>query len=119
MKFASALTFLLVVLPSVAESQTELRLIPQPREVQVEGSVPVRAITIARPANSDDAFAATDLANAFRERGLSVSTAEAGPGPRVVLLRLDGPSARAVLLRHSLTFDPAMRDEGYVITPDG
>jgi hexosaminidase len=119
MKPAIALSCLLVILPFASGAQADLRLIPQPREMQLEGSVPIRGITIARSANSDDAFAATDLANSLKERGITVSTAESGPGPRVVLVRLDSPFARAVLARHSLTFDPAMRDEGYLITPDG
>jgi hexosaminidase len=35
-----------------------------------------------------------------------------------VLMR-DDAAAQSVLRRHSLTLDPAMHDEGYVITPDG
>jgi hypothetical protein len=35
----------------------------------------------------------------------------------VVLLRADAPTAQSVLRRHSLTLDPAMKDEGYVSPP--
>ncbi|MGH7604932.1 MAG: beta-N-acetylhexosaminidase [Gemmatimonadaceae bacterium] len=119
MKATIALTLLVTGLASSAAAQTDLRLIPQPREMQLEGSVALRGITIARPTNSEDRFAAADLASSFKERGIRVSTAENGPTPRVILMRLDGSSAKSVLRRHSLVFDPAMRDEGYVITPDG
>jgi hexosaminidase len=103
-----------------AAAQTDLRLIPQPREMRVEGSVAVASgITISRPANSEDRFAALDLTNALKDRGVRVITGETGPGTRVVLMRADAPAARTVLRRHTLTLDSAMRDEGYVITPDG
>jgi hexosaminidase len=113
------LALLVAGLASSAAAQTDLRLIPQPREMQLEGSVALRGITILRPTNSEDRFAAADLASAFKERGIRVSTSENGPTPRVVLMRLGGSSAQSVLRRHSLVFDPAMTDEGYVITPDG
>ena len=120
MKSTFVLATLFVVPVFASDAQTELRLIPQPREIELEGSISIRSgITIARPANSEDRFAATDLTNAFKERGIRNTSAETGPGPRVVLMRLDATGARSVLRRHSLTFDPAMRDEGYVITPDG
>lgn len=114
------LTLLFAVLTSESDAQADLRLIPQPREIQLEGSVSIRSgITIARPANSEDRFVALDLANALKERAIRVTNGENGPGSRVVLMRLDAPGAQSVLRRHSLTLDPAMRDEGYVITPDG
>ena len=87
--------------------------------MQVEGSVSLPAITIARPTNAEDRFAALDLATALKERGIRVVSGETGPGPRVVLLRSDASAAQSVLRRHSITLDPAMKDEGYVITPDG
>ncbi len=120
MKTMLVLTLLFAVLTSESDAQTDLRLIPQPREIQLEGSVSIRSgITITRPANSEDRFVALDLANALKERAIRVTSGEGGAGPRVVLMRLDAPDAQSVLRRHSLTLDPAMRDEGYVITPDG
>jgi hexosaminidase len=120
MKPTLALALLFAVPAAASHAQTDLHLIPQPREIQLEGSVSIRSgITIARPANSEDRFAALDLANTLKERAIRNTSAESGPGPRVVLMRLDAASAQSVLRRHSLTFDPAMRDEGYVITPDG
>ena len=119
MKSTPVLILLSVFLATSSAAQTDLHLIPQPREMQVEGSVSLPAITIARPANAEDRFAATDLANTLKERGIRVVSGETGPGPRVVLMRADASPAQSVLRRHSITLDPAMKDEGYVITPDG
>ena len=120
MKTTSVFTLLFAVLASESVAQTDLRLIPQPRELQLEGSISIRSgINIARPTNSEDRFVALDLASALKERGIRVTSGESGPGPRLVLMRLDAPGAQSMLRRHSLTLDSAMRDEGYVITPDG
>jgi hexosaminidase len=119
MKSTPVLIFLSVFLATSSAAQTDLHLIPQPREMQVEGSVSLPAITIARPTNAEDRFAALDLANTLKDRGIRVVSGETGPGPRVVLMRADASAAQSVLRRHSITLDPAMRDEGYVITPDG
>ena len=121
MKSASAFTLLLVSLATSLPGQTDLRLIPQPREMSVNGA-PVsvaNGITIARPANAEDRFAASDLSTALKDRGIRIVNGESGPGTRVVLLRADAAAARTLLRRHSLTIDPAMNDEGYVIIPDG
>ncbi|HMG13259.1 MAG TPA: glycoside hydrolase family 20 zincin-like fold domain-containing protein, partial [Gemmatimonadaceae bacterium] len=120
MKSRRALVLLSVLLAAPSAAQTDLRLIPQPREMHVEGSVSLpNGLTVARPASAEDRFAALDLANALKERGIRVVTGDAGPGPRVVLLRADASTAKSLLRRHSLTLDPAMKEEGYVIIPDG
>jgi hexosaminidase len=120
MKSTSALALLSVLLATPAIAQTDLRLIPQPREMQVETSVPVaNGITVARPANAEDRFAALDLINALKDRGIRIVGSESGRAIQAVLMRANTSGARSVLRRHSLTLDPAMRDEGYVITPDG
>ncbi|HEX9382864.1 MAG TPA: beta-N-acetylhexosaminidase, partial [Gemmatimonadaceae bacterium] len=120
MKSTPVLVLLSVLLAAPSPAQTDFRLIPQPREMQVEGSVSLpNGITVARPANAEDRLAALDLTNALKDRGIHVVTGETGAGPRVVLLRADASTAQSVLRRHSLKLDPAMKDEGYVITPDG
>src|SRR6185312_11473456 len=99
----------------------DLRLIPQPREMTVSAA-PVsvsNGITIARPGNAEDRFAASDLTTTLKDRGIRVVTGESGPGTRVVFLRADASAARTLLRRHSLDIDSAMHDEGYVIIPDG
>ncbi|HET9775652.1 MAG TPA: beta-N-acetylhexosaminidase [Gemmatimonadaceae bacterium] len=121
MKSVPAFLLLSLGLATASPAQTELHLIPQPREITVEGAaVPVaKGITIARPANAEDRFAASDLTVVLKDRGIRVVTGETGPGPHVVFLRATSAAARTVLKRHSVTIDPAMQDEGYVIVPDG
>jgi hypothetical protein len=120
MKATPALIVLSFVLAARSSAQTDPRLIPQPREMRVEGSVPVQnGIAIARPANAEDRFAALDLTNALKDRGIRVVSGETGPGLRVVLMRANASAAQSLLRRHSLVIDSAMRDEGYVITSDG
>src|SRR5690242_18781115 len=121
MKSASVFGLVLASLATPLAAQTDLRLIPQPREMSVEGA-PVsvaQGITIARPTNSEDRFAAADLATTLKDRGIRVANGEAGPGTHVLLMRADASAARSLLRRHSLAIDSAMRDEGYVIVPDG
>ncbi|MGZ3557136.1 MAG: glycoside hydrolase family 20 zincin-like fold domain-containing protein, partial [Gemmatimonadaceae bacterium] len=120
MKPTPVLIVLSFLLAARSPAQTDLRLIPQPREMHVDGSVPVQnGIAIARPANAEDRFAALDLTNALKDRGIRVVSGETGPGPRVVLMRANASAAQSLLRRHSLVIDSAMRDEGYVITSDG
>src|SRR5690242_404125 len=121
MKSASLLALFLAGVVTPLAAQNDLRLIPQPREVRVEGA-PVslaRGITIARPSNAEDRFAAADLATVWKDRGIRVVNGESGQGTRVVLMRADGTAAQSLLRRHSLSIDSAMHDEGYVIVPDG
>lgn len=120
MKATPALIVFAFLLAARSQAQTDLRLIPQPREMHVEGSAPVQnGITITRPANAEDRFAALDLTNTLKDRGIRVVNGDSGPGPRVVLMRANSSAAQSLLRRHSLVIDSAMRDEGYVITPDG
>jgi hypothetical protein len=89
--------------------------------MRVEGAAAsvARGITIARPANAEDRFAASDLMAALKDRGVRVVTGDAGPGIHIALMRADAAAAKSLLRRHSLAIDPAMHDEGYVIVPDG
>jgi len=121
MKSAPIFALLLVSFATPVAAQTDLRLIPQPREMRINGA-PVsvaNGITIARPSNAEDRFAASDLVAALKDRGIRVVSGESGPGIRVVLMRAEASAARALLRRQSITIDSAMRDEGYVIIPDG
>lgn len=120
MKSALVIALLVSVAGPLA-AQNDFRLIPQPREMKMEGA-PISVatgITITRAANADDRFAATDLATVLKDRGIRVVSGESGPGTRVVLMRADAADARSLLRRHSITFDSTMRDEGYAIIPDG
>src|SRR4051812_725398 len=121
MKSAPFFALLVVIVATPLSAQSDLRLIPQPREMSVNGAVlPVaNGITIARPASAEDRFAASDLATTLKDRGIRAVNGGSGPGTQVVLLRADASAAQSLLRRHSVAFDPAMHDEGYVIVPDG
>ncbi|MDE3163464.1 MAG: family 20 glycosylhydrolase, partial [Acidobacteriota bacterium] len=96
----------------------DLHLIPAPRECTAVASIPLGsgAIRVEAEPNADDAFAASDLEDALKVRGVHVAARDA---IIVRLLHADSPAAKQLLARHSLTLDAAMRDEGYVIVPDG
>src|SRR4051812_46013616 len=121
MKSAPLLALLVVIVAAPLSAQTDLRLIPQPREMSVNGAAlsVANGITIARPASAEDRFAASDLATTLKDRGIRVANGGSGPGTQVVLLRADAAAAKSLLRRHSVAFDPAMHDEGYVIIADG
>jgi len=121
MKSVPVLAMLLVSLATSLAAQTDLRLIPQPREMTV-GGAPIsvtNGITIARPSNAEDRFAASDLAAALKDRGIRVVSGESGTRIRVVLMRVEASAAMTLLRRHSLIIDSTIRGEGYVIIPDG
>ena len=88
-------------------------LIPFPREVHTEGQVSLaRGVSVrALGTDADDKFAASELVATLAERGVrSVPS-----GFPVVLLRSQNPQATALLREEKIAFDPAMRDEGYVV----
>src|SRR4051794_36812736 len=115
MKSILIATLLVVSVAGRSSAQTDLRLIPQPREMSVAGGAVAVAngITIARPANAEDRFAASDLATTLKDRGIRAVSGGSGSATQVVLLRADGAAAKSLLRRHSVAFDPAMDDEGY------
>lgn len=95
-----------------------LSLVPRPRELTEVEVVALRnGVTIDLPANSDDRFAATDLTNALRARGIAVSNAAGVGSVRVSFLRTAGTTAKNVLTREKLVFTDTMSTEGYVIVP--
>jgi hypothetical protein len=108
----------LLALPELGRAQRPLLLVPQPREARADHDVALaRGLDIVVPSDSADAFAARDLRDALREAGVPLATRVGSA--RVVLLRAGAPSARALLARRGVTFDEAMREEGYALVPDG
>ena len=108
----------LLALPTSLFAQQPLFLVPQPREARVEREIALpRGVDIVAPADSADAFAARDLRDALREGGVPI--ASGGASARVVLLRSSAPAAKSLMARSKLTVDQAMRDEGYLLVPDG
>jgi hypothetical protein len=82
------------------------------RQITLTGGV-----QIVIPADRADAFTARDLRDALRDAGAPLASASASA--RVVLLRSSSSAAKALIARNRLTFDQAMRDEGYLVVPDG
>jgi hypothetical protein len=105
----------MLVFPALALSQ--IRLLPAPREAHFSGETSSPAtLDVQVPGHdSEDEFAASDLEQAA---GQPESTHHAHLGYRVVLLRTGSTEAKALLARHSLVFDPAMADEGYILILD-
>ncbi|MHB8301558.1 MAG: family 20 glycosylhydrolase [Acidobacteriaceae bacterium] len=91
-----------------------------PREIHEAAVLPLgRGISVSSVGkDAEDKFAAEDLIAALKERGVN---AQAGRKDKVdiVLLRQDTRKAADVLSRAHVTFDPAMRDEGYALVTEG
>jgi hexosaminidase len=97
------------------------RLIPKPREVAAGDLVAIaKSVSIGGAANDEDRFAAKDLADVLKERGVHVAAAAEGTF-KIALLRLDSPTARRVLDDNKVSFSDEMKAEGYVLlaTKDG
>ena len=95
-----------------------LALVPMPRELRATGWLSLaNGASVTSSANADDAFAARDLTDALRERGV-----RAASGTARVQIRLERASdagARAALQRASAPWQSAMDAEGYAIVVDG
>jgi hexosaminidase len=111
----------LLAAPLIARAQTTPRLIPQPREITTDGTISLRdGVSVAPASNEEDRFAASDLAEALKQRGIRVTVgAAAAARPRITLLRSSAPAAQSLLRRHSIQLGDAMQGEGYVIVSEG
>ena len=99
-------------------AQRPLRLVPQPREARLDRTIVLaRGISIAMPADSEDAFAARELRQSLQDAGVPIAR-DAGSA-HVQFLRASSPAAKALLDRTHTEFSAAMRDEGYVIVNAG
>lgn len=109
--------------PRISSTSVEppkLALIPMPREIRAVKDMPLAqgVAILAAGADPEDKFAAQDLASALKERGIG---AQAGGKSkiRIVFLRRKTKQAADILARAHVSFDPVMRDEGYVLVTDG
>ncbi|MGZ8470272.1 MAG: hypothetical protein ACXW61_11845, partial [Gemmatirosa sp.] len=92
-----------------------LPLVPAPREASALPAFAVgRGVTVDGGTHADDRFAAGDLTDVLRARGVSIAATPASAGVTVRLLRRDSRAGREVLRRAALSFDSAMVEEGYV-----
>jgi hexosaminidase len=103
------------IAPVAASSCSELDLVPAPRECVTVESIPIGDVGFFVAASgAEDGFTAEDLTEHNLGRRQVKQDA-----PFIRLLRADSAPAKTLLGAHHLAFDPAMHDEGYVITPDG
>jgi hexosaminidase len=117
----AAVLFAFAAASSPARAADDPHLIPKPREVTAGELFPLaKNIVITTAGNEDDRFAAKDLAETLKARGLKVSTEGAG-GFRISFLRLDSPGAKKTIDATSLAFLEYMKAEGYLLvaTKDG
>lgn len=100
-------------LASASVNAQQTPLIPAPREFTVGPAVPLTgSVAVTAGPDAQDAFAATDLSRTLKARGVKVSSAGT---VTVRLLRAGNTAAKTLLTHHQLTFDEAMKDEGYVL----
>ncbi|MGA3162333.1 MAG: family 20 glycosylhydrolase [Terracidiphilus sp.] len=104
---------------SAPSEAAKLALIPMPREIREVGMIPMTQNVgiLAEGRDPEDNFAAQDLVSALQERGIEATAGKKGR-IRIVLLRQDTKKAADILSRVHLNFDPAMRDEGYVLVTE-
>jgi hypothetical protein len=114
--------FLLFAGSTLATAQTQIHLLPAPREAHFGAMTTLPAkIAIAVPGHdAADEFAASDLEAAVKQNAVpeDAHPARAAVAYRVTLLRTDTVAAKALLKRTGLAFDPAMDSEGYVLVID-
>ncbi len=113
--------FLALVAAAVfAAAQTQVRLLPAPREVHFGETTDLPAkILVALPGHeADDEFAARDLESAIKLIAPDVDALHTGavqPPYRITLLRTGSAEGKSILARNNLAFDPVMESEGYIL----
>jgi hypothetical protein len=106
---------LLVVIAASAGGQPDAHLIPKPREIITGELAPLgKDIVVVPGADEDDRFAARDLVDALKMRGLKPSLG-AGKGYAISFLRLGSPLATKNLDQNKLAFSDEMKTDGYVL----
>ena len=98
---------------------TSLALIPQPRQVaRVRDITLKRGVTIELPANGEDRFAARDLGDELKARGVRVVYDGSGSA-RLEFARMGTAHAKAVLAKAKIVWTEPMNAEGYAIVSSG
>jgi hexosaminidase len=102
---------LLVAAPGIAQAEAEVHLLPQPREVHLQGEVAIPAgIRVEVPGHdAEDEFAGHDL-----EEAAAGFKAKSG-GYSVVLLRAGSAEGKEALAANHLSLSPEMAVEGYAL----
>lgn len=104
---------------SWAAATTRPPLIPQPREysARTDLSLTGGARVVAPGGDAEDRFAAENLRDQLRARGIRTGTASTAV--RIELLRDRAARAQEILRREHLEFEAAMQPEGYVLVTAG
>jgi hexosaminidase len=115
----AALSVLLAAAVS-GSAQTQVRLLPAPREAHFgeTTNLPAKVLVTVPGRDAEDEFAARELETAIKLITPDADASRAGaakPPYRVTLLRTGSAEAKAILARNNLTFDPAMESEGYIL----
>ncbi len=105
-------------LAQAAPTCADLHLVPAPRDCSAVDALPIGASGLVLPAEKDAAteFAVKDLTDTLKARGVAVNQHDA---PTILFFRADSDAGLHFLKAHHLQFDPAMKDEGYVLAPEG
>ncbi|HUV69429.1 MAG TPA: glycoside hydrolase family 20 zincin-like fold domain-containing protein [Terracidiphilus sp.] len=115
----NGVTALAFALATLSAAQTQVQLLPAPREVHFGTPTPLPArVTVTVPGrDAADIFAAHDLEEAVKQisSGQGVSSSRTAIPYRVALLRSDAVAAKTLLNRTGLAFEPAMDSEGYIL----
>jgi hypothetical protein len=110
---------LLLASSTLAIAQTQIRLLPAPREAHFDGktSLPAKFDVSVPGHDADDEFAARDLESAFNQDQAkkAAPAGHAAAGYRVVLLRTDSVAAKTLLTRLNLSYDSDLQSEGYIL----
>ena len=111
--------FLTVVcFAALAAAQTQVRLLPAPREAHFgqAAGLPARILVTVPGHEAEDEFAARDLEEALKRIPPAGDESHAAQPPyRVTLLRTGSAAAKSILARNKLSFDPVMESEGYIL----
>jgi tetratricopeptide (TPR) repeat protein len=91
-------------------------LSPQPRELHITDATPIRTASILVPGgDAEDNFAAQNLSEALKQRGVLLSPSAGTVDATIELLRTNTPEATQLLSSAHLAFDAPMHDEGYIL----
>ena len=101
-----------------APTCSDLHLVPAVRECSAVEELPVGVSGLTIPGDGDkiDHFPGQDLADSLRQQGIPIN---AQAGVSIQFVRADSAAGMEFLKSHKLQFDPAMKDEGYILAPAG
>ena len=101
-----------------------LHLVPEARECTTGASIPIglvgARVSIEKSSeinNVEGSFTASELEDTLKAEGVSLKTSTRVP--TISFLDASSSGSKSFLQTHGLTFEPAMRDEGYIVASTG